>query len=131
VGVGYFAGRRLEKDGRRYEYGARLPSAFGRAPAIERLLRLGSVFCVETDAKGEPVGLPGRTGLVGERFLRASIAAHRANLAGGEPQVTPGDLEAGEGAQEVGQDAQQGELEGEGKRRRRKRRGGDDGGGEG
>jgi hypothetical protein len=78
--VGYFAGRRLETAGQHYAYGARLPADTARWPNIEWLLRSGSIYCLELDAIGEPLGLPGRLPLLSERFLRASVELHRRSL---------------------------------------------------
>jgi hypothetical protein len=88
--VGYFAGRRLETAGQQFGYGARLPADTAKWPNIEWLIRAGSVYCLELDAAGEPLGLPARLPLLSERFVRASLELHRRSIAPApEPAAAP------------------------------------------
>jgi len=108
--VGYYAGRRLEVEGKQYGYGERLPDSAASWPHVERFIRGGTVMALEVSDTGEPIGLPHRSYAPAERFYRTSLELHRQHVAGDVPAAAQAPQDAPNGG-------------GTGKRRRRGRKG--------
>jgi hypothetical protein len=88
--VGYYAGRRLEVEGKQYGYGERLPDSAAHWPHVERFIRGGTVMALEVSDAGEPIGLPHRSYAPAERFYRTSLELHRQHVADGDPAAARG-----------------------------------------